>query len=39
MTLIVIVDDRATNRTIYTKLALTIGEGVTVRAFADAAEV
>ena len=38
MTLIVIVDDRATNRTIYTKLALTIGEGVTVRAFADAAE-
>jgi CheY-like chemotaxis protein len=38
MTLIVIVDDRATNRTIYTKLALTIGEGVTVRAFADAAD-
>ena len=38
MTLIVIVDDRATNRTIYSRLALTIGEGVTVRAFADAAE-
>jgi CheY-like chemotaxis protein len=38
MTLIVIVDCRATNRTIYSRLALTIGEGVTVRAFADAAE-
>ena len=38
MTLIVIVDDRATNRTIYSRLALTIGEGVTVRAFADGGE-
>jgi CheY-like chemotaxis protein len=38
MTLIVIVDDRATNRTIYSRLALTIGEGVTVRAFAEAGE-
>ena len=35
MPLIVIVDDRATNRTIYSKLALTIGEGVKARAFGD----
>ena len=35
MTLVVIVDDRATNRTIYSKLAQSIGEGVKVRAFGD----
>jgi CheY-like chemotaxis protein len=38
MTLIVIVDDRVTNRTIYSRLALSIGEGVTVRAFGDPCE-
>jgi CheY-like chemotaxis protein len=38
MPLIVIVDDRATNRTIYSKLALSIGEGVAVRAFDDPAD-
>ncbi len=38
MSLIVIVDDRSTNRTIYSKLALSIGEGVKVRAFAEPAE-
>ncbi len=35
MALILIVDDRVTNRTIYSRLALSIGEGVTVRAFGD----
>ena len=38
MSLIVIVDDRTTNRTIYSKLALSIGEGVKVRAFAEPGE-
>src|SRR5208283_352554 len=38
MTLIAIVDDRVTNRTIYSRLALSIGEGVTVRAFGDPCE-
>jgi CheY-like chemotaxis protein len=38
MPLIVIVDDRATNRTIYSKLAMTIGEGVKARAFDDPTE-
>lgn len=38
MSLIVIVDDRTTNRTIYSRLALTIGENVKVRAFAEPAE-
>ena len=37
MALIVIVDDRVTNRTIYSKLAQSIGEGVSVRAFGDPA--
>ncbi|WP_294541863.1 response regulator [uncultured Rhodoblastus sp.] len=35
MALIVIVDDRDTNRTIYSRLALSIGEGVRVHAFGD----
>ena len=35
MPLIVIVDDRATNRNIYTRLASSLEEGVTVAAFAD----
>jgi diguanylate cyclase (GGDEF)-like protein/PAS domain S-box-containing protein len=35
MPLIVILDDRATNRNIYTRLAATLEEGVTVAAFAD----
>ncbi len=38
MALIVIVDDRLTNRTIYSKLAQSIGEGVKVRAFGDPGE-
>ncbi len=38
MTLIAIVDDRVTNRTIYSRLALSIGEGVAVRAFGDPCE-
>ena len=38
MALIVIVDDRSTNRTIYSKLAESIGEGVEVRAFGDSGE-
>ena len=35
MSLIVVVDDRDTNRTIYSRLALSIGEGVRVQAFGD----
>ena len=38
MSLIVIVDDQVTNRTIYSKLAETIGEGVEVRSFGDPCE-
>jgi CheY-like chemotaxis protein len=38
MALIVIVDDLATNRAIYSKLAQSIGEGVKVRAFGDPCE-
>jgi CheY-like chemotaxis protein len=38
MCLVVIVDDRATNRAIYTQLARTIGQGVEVRAFGDPEE-
>ncbi len=38
MSQIVIIDDRDTNRTIYSKLALSIGEGVNVQAFADPGE-
>ena len=38
MSLIVIVDDRVTNRTIYSKLAETIGQNVEVRAFGDPGE-
>lgn len=38
MSLIVIVDDRATNRSIYARLAQTIGEGVIVRPFGDPVE-
>jgi diguanylate cyclase (GGDEF)-like protein/PAS domain S-box-containing protein len=35
MSLIVILDDRATNRQIFSRLAASIEDGVTVRAFAD----
>ena len=35
MSLIVILDDRATNRQIFSKLAASIESRVTVRAFAD----
>ena len=35
MPLIVILDDRATNRQIFSRLAASIEDGVTVRAFAD----
>ncbi len=38
MALILIVDDRVTNRTIYSKLAQSIGEDVKVRAFGDPCE-
>jgi CheY-like chemotaxis protein len=38
MSLIVIVDDRITNRTIYSRLAMSIGEGVKVQAFGDPCE-
>jgi len=38
MTLIAILDDRASNRHIYTRLAGTIQEGIAVHAFADPAE-
>jgi CheY-like chemotaxis protein/EAL domain-containing protein (putative c-di-GMP-specific phosphodiesterase class I) len=38
MSLIVVVDDRDTNRTIYSRLALSIGEGVRVQAFGDPCE-
>jgi CheY-like chemotaxis protein len=38
MSLIVVVDDRDTNRTIYSRLALSIGEGVRVQAFGDPGE-
>jgi CheY-like chemotaxis protein len=38
MCLVVIVDDRATNRAIYTQLARTIDQGVEVRAFGDPEE-
>jgi len=38
MSLIVIVDDRITNRNIFAKLATSIEEGVAVRAFGDPAE-
>ena len=38
MSLIVIVDDRATNRTIYSQLAKSIGQNVAVKAFADPGE-
>ncbi|WP_296715215.1 response regulator [Rhodoblastus sp.] len=38
MCLVVIVDDRATNRAIYTQLARSIGQGVDVRAFGDPEE-
>src|SRR6266702_7797436 len=35
MSLIVVVDDRATNRAIYCKLALTIGQDIEVKDFGD----
>src|SRR5207248_3738304 len=35
MSVIVILDDRATNRQIFSRLAASIESGVTVRAFAD----
>src|SRR5215475_14766215 len=38
MALIVIIDDRATNLRIFSKLAASIEPGVTVRAFGDPAE-
>jgi len=38
MSLIVIVDDRITNRNIFAKLATSIEEGVAVRSFGDPAE-
>jgi diguanylate cyclase (GGDEF)-like protein/PAS domain S-box-containing protein len=39
MPLIVILDDRATNRNIFSKLAASIESGVTVRSFGDPAEL
>ena len=35
MPLIAVIDDRVTNRSILTKLATSLGEDVTVRAFGD----
>lgn len=39
MALIIVVDDRMTNRVIFSRLAASIGDGITVKAFADPLEV